>query len=131
MRNHIMVVHEGKKSHRYNLYDYSGSLKQTMKQHISVVHEGKKPFECPGCDLRFFQNAKMKGHFSAIHESSKYESSFKRKARLANHISCVHDGNKQFKCNSYEASCALKAGLSKTQQWFMKKIYHENVLIVK
>ena len=38
-----------------------------LKNHIEVVHEGKKPFKCIICDSSFTWNSHLKGHIPSVH----------------------------------------------------------------
>ena len=43
MKEHIAVVHEGKKRHKCSICEKHLSTKHHMIKHIVVVHEGIKP----------------------------------------------------------------------------------------
>ena len=43
------------------------SRRADMKNHVSVVHEGKKPYECPRCEMKFGLNGTAHLHFRKMH----------------------------------------------------------------
>ena len=54
LRNHIAVVHEGKKSHICSICESSFSTKPYLKRHILSVHEDKKSNKCSICKIKVF-----------------------------------------------------------------------------
>ena len=52
MKQHVLLVHVGKKPFNCDICDYSCSQKGHMKTHVATVHEENKPFKCEICDYR-------------------------------------------------------------------------------
>ena len=46
----LASFHDGKKSFKCEICDYSCSLKPNFKRHVASVHGEKKPFKCDICE---------------------------------------------------------------------------------
>ena len=42
-----------------------------MKKHIAPIHEGKKTFKCEICDYSCYQKGQMKQHVLSVYEGKK------------------------------------------------------------
>ena len=62
LKNHISLVHEGKKPFKCSICNVRFAQNQGLKKHIAAVHEGKKPFKCSICDDSFTQIGSMNRH---------------------------------------------------------------------
>ena len=67
MKLHVESVHEGKKSFKCELCDYSCTRKDNMKTHVASVHEKKKPFKCEMCDYCCSLRGDLNKHFRRKH----------------------------------------------------------------
>ena len=71
MAQHIVKVHDGKKSFEYNLKcdpcDKVFSRRSELKLHIDKVHEGKQLFICVICNKQYKQAYTLKMHYKTFH----------------------------------------------------------------
>ena len=49
----MTLIHEDKKSLKYQCCDFNGNMKNHLKQHVNSFHEKKKSIKCNGCDINF------------------------------------------------------------------------------
>merc|ERR1712223_1027589 len=47
------------------------SVQRSLREHIEVVHEGKKPFDCTLCEKKFSKKNNLNQHFERHHVESK------------------------------------------------------------
>ena len=98
-KRHFVSVHQGEKSFKCDICDYSCSQKSTM---LHQFMKGKKPLKCEICDYSCSQKNIMKTHVVSVHEGKKpfkcniCDHSFSKKQNLNTH---VHEEKKLFKCN--------------------------------
>ena len=53
MKNHVDIVHEGKRPYLCTLCGAKYTTNQILRCHIETVYEGKKPWPCGLCDSAF------------------------------------------------------------------------------
>ena len=75
LRDHILVVHEGKKYH-CDLCTKTFKNKCTLQSHVSQIHKGNKlpPVKCSQCQKSFSgnsRNAGLKRHIREVHEGKR------------------------------------------------------------
>ena len=105
LKRQIGSLHEGRKSFKCDICDYSSLHKQNLKKHIESVHEKTKPFKCDICDYRCSHKHHLKIHIGSVHEKTKpfkcdmcdYRCS--HKPILKRHIESVHEITKPFRGN--------------------------------
>ena len=100
LKRQIGSVHEGRKSFKCDICNYSCSDKTNLKRHSESVHvythEGKKQFKCDICDFRCSHKHHLKRHIESVHEKTKpfecdiCKYSCSDKANLKRHIESVH-----------------------------------------
>ena len=87
----------GKELHRYKL-----------KQHINIVHIGKKNYKCTLCPRSFGMRGDLNSHKKSVHEGerkykcSECEKSFSRGGVLKLHIKAIHRVEREHKCELCE-----------------------------
>ena len=70
-----------------------------MKEHIRLVHEGKKSFKCATCHEKFSSKMFLTYHNAAIYEQKKIKCNmcdtyFTFQGNLNKHVKSVHEGKK-------------------------------------
>ena len=70
LKNHINVVHEGKKPSKCLICDSIGTSKPGMK-YIDAIHKEKKPYKCSICNYSCTTKGSLKIHIDAIYEGKK------------------------------------------------------------
>ena len=62
LKNHINMVHEGKKPFRCKMCGNNFATSLVLKRHINTVHDKKKPFKCNFCPKHFGRKDNLKTH---------------------------------------------------------------------
>ena len=76
LKNHVQIVHEGKKLFPCKLCDKSCKGSWYLKRHMEIFHEGKKPFQCDYCGFRTSAKQKLTIHIEGTHEGKKHYCSY-------------------------------------------------------
>ena len=66
-----MAVHDGNKTFKCEICDYSSSYKGSLTKHIASGYNAKKSFKCDICDHSFSTKGNLKKHIGKVHESKK------------------------------------------------------------
>ena len=98
MKEHIAVIHEGKKRNRCNICGKHLSTKHHMNKHIELIHKGIKPHKCLQCGASFARNLQLDRHLTSVHEGKKphdkYNASFSQSQNLKKTSRCHYEGKK-------------------------------------
>ena len=62
LKEHIISIHEGKKLHKYPIFDSSASQGSASKCHIDSIHDGTKPYKCTIYDYSAAKRSNLKYH---------------------------------------------------------------------
>ena len=71
LKNHVESIHEDKKS--CPSCKYSCLEPKDLRQHIVSVHQVKKSYKCLICEAIFTANGSLKKHIKSIHNEEKKE----------------------------------------------------------
>ena len=67
MKNHINVIHEGKKQFKCEDCKISFGFKESLKKHIICIHTTARPFKCDICNKDYKFKAQLKEHNEEFH----------------------------------------------------------------
>ena len=70
LKQHIKMVHEGRKDFNCEKCNKSFSTAQNLNKHIHCVHEGRKDFICGKCEKSFATASSLKTHNHRVHEGN-------------------------------------------------------------
>ena len=115
MKNHIAIVHEGKKVEiECNFCGDKFLARSEWREHVNKIHENVKP-TCTYCNRNFLRQRSLDIHIYEHHEGNirKFactlcKSRFHRKAHLRTHNEFVHEGKKPFDCSFCDYKCSQR-----------------------
>jgi len=106
LKNHIHLIHEGRKDYKCETCGKLFAEKQKLKNHIRTVHEGHKDYKCKSCDKSFSEVGSLRRHVRTVHDGCKDHKCefcgnlFTVAQSLRAHIRTIHEGHRDHKCQS-------------------------------
>ena len=75
LKDHISIVHEGKRDHMCSICGKAFYSIFTLNKHISNIHDGRKRFKCDfeGCEDSFDDHKSRTKHKETVHKDDKYK----------------------------------------------------------
>ena len=116
LKNHIALVHEGKR-HICSICGVGVTSPTYLKKHIESVHEGIKRYMCEFCEYRCYEASDIKNHVQKVHDKIRThqcnicQKFFGTTQELNQHISAVHEGKKPYQCSHCDKKFSARGGL--------------------
>ena len=117
LKNHVQIVHEGKKLFPCKLCDKTFINRSALRDHEDNVHKGiKKVFLCEQCDRTFGTNSLVNLHKRRDHNLERYpcgscDKAFTRRPSVREHTNSYHKGLKLYSCKLCEKSFSFHGSL--------------------